>query len=178
MAAEGKAGKYGLSSVSGSPWTSLDEVLVPGTGIEPARSCLRGIFLLATAFAAELRFAVKPELIWSLDFLFAVSGRLCLYGAASELGRGRQVSTLFRQCFALRGVAGLSSGLQACRESCLVVRPCIAAWGCFPEFDPIRSAVSELSAQIVFKSLASTNFATQAAGASDCKAVRSFVTAL
>ena len=45
--------------------------LVPGTGLEPVRSCLRGIFLLTTAFAAE-----PKRLIWSLDFLFTVSAAM------------------------------------------------------------------------------------------------------
>lgn len=51
-----------------------DVVLVPGTGLEPVRSCLRGIFLPTTAFAAE---PSEEWLIWSLDFLFAVSAREC-----------------------------------------------------------------------------------------------------
>jgi hypothetical protein len=32
---------------------SKNEVVVPGTGLEPVWSCLRGIFVLATAFTAE-----------------------------------------------------------------------------------------------------------------------------
>jgi hypothetical protein len=46
--------------------------MVPGTGLEPVRSCPRGIFVLATAFTAEQR-TVNPLLVWSLDFLFVVS---------------------------------------------------------------------------------------------------------
>jgi len=46
--------------------------MVPGTGIEPVRSCPRGIFVLATAFTAERR-TVNPSVVWSLDFLFVVS---------------------------------------------------------------------------------------------------------
>jgi len=41
--------------------------MVPGAGLEPARSYLRGIFLPTTAFAAAPR-----GHIWGLDFLFTV----------------------------------------------------------------------------------------------------------
>jgi hypothetical protein len=55
---------------------SSEVQMVPGTGIEPVRSCPRGIFVLATAFAADRRtrfINVNPLLVWSLDFLFVVS---------------------------------------------------------------------------------------------------------
>jgi hypothetical protein len=45
--------------------------MVPGTGLEPVRSCLRGIFVLATAFAAD-QLTLNQLLLWSLDFLFVV----------------------------------------------------------------------------------------------------------
>src|SRR5215831_16878508 len=42
-----------LVYVCGLRTISLGVPMVPGAGLEPARSCLRGIFLLTTAFAAE-----------------------------------------------------------------------------------------------------------------------------
>ena len=68
---------------------STDPQMVPSAGLEPAWSFLRGIFVPATAFAADPRFW---QLIWSLDFLFAVRSVRCATG--ERLGRGRQVSTL------------------------------------------------------------------------------------
>ena len=58
--------------VDGRYQTTENPVLVPGAGLEPAWSRLRGIFVLATAFAAERR-TDYPLLVWSLDFLFVVS---------------------------------------------------------------------------------------------------------
>jgi hypothetical protein len=66
---------------------SVEAELVPGTGLEPVRSCLRGIFVLATAFAAH------SGVVWSLDFLFVVF-RGPAMGRLRKLDRGRQVSTL------------------------------------------------------------------------------------
>ena len=56
--------------VEGRYQTTENPVLVPGAGLEPAWSRLRGIFVPATAFAAEP--LAITRLIWSLDFLFAV----------------------------------------------------------------------------------------------------------
>ena len=54
---------------------SVEAEMVPGTGLEPVRSCLRGIFVLATAFAARPTdgLLIRWSLVWSLDFLFVVS---------------------------------------------------------------------------------------------------------
>ena len=61
--------------------TLIDQqVLVPGAGIEPARSRLRGIFLPATAFAAPPRIARR---LCGLDFLFVLSPRRRRRGPSS-----------------------------------------------------------------------------------------------
>jgi hypothetical protein len=78
--------------------------------------------------------------IWGLDFTFALSH------TERELGRGRQVSTL-----SARSRARLSSVLQAPEAGAAVP----------PTLTPFTPAVSERGAQCL-KSLASTNFATQA----------------
>jgi len=53
------------------------------------------------------------------------------------------------------GARGLSSGLQAPRWK---------RWGCFPEFDPIHTGCFRAGCSSLFKSLASTDFATRALG--------------
>src|SRR5690606_26439405 len=46
----GRGATYVGAALAASP---LGFFLVPRTGLEPVRGCLRGIFVLATAFAAE-----------------------------------------------------------------------------------------------------------------------------
>jgi hypothetical protein len=58
------------------------------------------------------------------------------------------------------GARGLSSGLQAPRSR---------RWGCFPEFDPIHTGCFRAGCSTLFKSLASTDFATRASGGADSK---------
>jgi hypothetical protein len=102
--------------------------LVPGAGLEPARPCGRGIFVLATAFAAELANSFG---VWT--FSLPWSGGV----THQTLGRGRQVSTLSLEAprnqprRTVAGLEGLSSGLQSPRR--------VPQWGWFPEFDPIHT---------------------------------------
>ena len=42
-------------------------------------------------------------------------------------------------------------------------------WGCFPEFDPIHAGCFRAGCSSLFKSLASTDFATRALGGADSK---------
>ena len=60
--------------------------MVPGAGVEPARSFLRGIFIPTTTFVAE-----TTLFFWGLDFLFSIS--------QNDLGGSRQVSTLSEQTY-------------------------------------------------------------------------------
>ena len=79
----GNIGVLGMSQDSDNcPWTPGD---LPGAGLEPAWSFLRGIFVPATAFTAE-----------SCDSFGVWTFSLPWHRASSHraVGRGRQVSTL------------------------------------------------------------------------------------
>ena len=92
---------------------SVEAEMVPGTGLEPVRSCLRGIFVLATAFAADRR-TVEPLVVWSLDFLFVVS-RDQAREPIAKVRQGPSSLYTFPRVDRIES-RGLSSGLQARRE--------------------------------------------------------------
>jgi hypothetical protein len=118
--------------------------MVPGAGVEPARSRLRGIFIPATAFAA----ARGITRICGLDFTFALS---------CTGTRGRQEpSSLYtsRDAHGFTMRAGFSSGLPPPSRAEVP-----------PNLTPFTPAVSVSWVLNAFKSLASTNFATRAASA-------------
>ncbi len=79
--------------------------LVPGAGLEPARPCGRGIFVLATAFAAEPRQAHLESGLY-----------LCHRSAQTTLAIRQGPSSLYTFPWAIR-TRGLSSGLQAPRSA-------------------------------------------------------------
>src|SRR4029077_4715009 len=98
--------------------------------------------------------------ICGLDFTFAVPHAA---GAAHGLGRSRQVSTLSlvrRSVPALKPKLSEQRSCDRPRLSSVLQTPRGATVP--PTLTPFTSAVSEPSAQFVIKSLASTNFATQA----------------
>jgi len=53
--------------VDGRYQTTENPVLVPGAGLEPAWSRLRGIFVPATAFAAEPRCSRRSFGVWTFS---------------------------------------------------------------------------------------------------------------
>ena len=101
----GKAVRGHFVRVDGRYQTTENPVLVPGAGLEPAWSRLRGIFVLATAFAAE-PFAIR---IAHLE-----SGlSLCRAPPVRDRRAFRQGPSSLYTFRARRRLARLSSGLQS-----------------------------------------------------------------
>lgn len=98
--------------------TTENPVLVPGAGLEPAWSLLRGIFVPATAFAAEPCVPRGSFGVWTFSLP-------CAHRCQRKAFRQGPSSLYTFRAQRARGLA------RDCSHA--------GAWGWFPEFDPIHT---------------------------------------